>query len=121
MTPLALWAAVGLVALTSTALWAILARRTGVYVTSGLSFTSWAWLAITGGDVALVNVPNGPLWVRESVASLQYVALALAVISLVVFSMRLMGAYPSPQDNAAEAEDQQTTTSSQTRSKTASQ
>ena len=104
MTPLALWSAVGVVALTSTALWAILARKTGVYVTSGLSFTAWSWLAITGGDTALVTTPGGPLWMRETIASLQFVALAFAVISLVVFSMRLMGAYPSPAENAAESE-----------------
>lgn len=109
MTPLALWSAVALVALVATACWAVLARETAVYVTSGLSFTAWSWLAITGGDVALVNVPNGPLWVRQSLASLQFVALALAVISLVVFSMRLMGAYPSPQQNAAETEQSATT------------
>lgn len=104
MTPLALWSAVALVALVATALWAVLARQTAVYVTSGLSFTAWSWLAITGGDVALVNVPGGPLWVRESLAGLQYVALALAVISLVVFVLRLFGAYPSPEENAAETE-----------------
>lgn len=102
MTPLALWAAVAAVALTATACWAILARETGVYITSGLSFTAFSWLAITGGDVALANVPGGPLWVRESLASLQFVALAFAVISLVVFILRLFGAYPSPQENAAE-------------------
>jgi len=110
MTPLALWAAVALVALVATACWAILARQTGVYVTSGLSFTSWSWLAITGGDTALVLRAGDPLWVRETVASLQFVALALALISLVVFSLRLMGAYPSPQENAAETEQNASTT-----------
>jgi TRAP-type mannitol/chloroaromatic compound transport system permease small subunit len=103
VTPLALWAAVALVALVATAMWAILARQTGVYVTSGVSYTAWSWLALTGGDTALVN-GGDPIWVRETVASLQFVALALAIISLVVFAMRLMGAYPSPQDNAAETE-----------------
>jgi hypothetical protein len=103
VTPLALWAAVALVALVATALWAILARQTGVYVTSGLSFTAWSWLALTGGDTALVN-GGDPIWVRQTIASLQFVALALAIISLVVFAMRLMGAYPSPQDNAAKTE-----------------
>lgn len=104
MTPLALWAAVGLVALVATALWAVLARQTAVYVTSGISFTAWSWLAIVGGDVALVN--GGDLiWVRETTASLQFVALALALISLVVVTMRLMGAYPSPAANAAETDE----------------
>lgn len=106
MTPLALWAAVALVALVATACWAILARKTGVYVTSGLSFTAWSWLAITGGDTALVAVSAGgsPIWVRDTVASLQWVCLALAIISLVVFSLRLLGAYPSPAENAAETD-----------------
>lgn len=105
MTPLALWAAVAVVALVATSFWAILARETGVYVTSGLSFTTWGWLAITGGDTALIlSESAGPLWVRETVASLQFVCLALAVISLVVFSLRLMGSYPSPQQNAAESD-----------------
>lgn len=108
MTPLALWTAVALVGLVATVLWGIAARQTGVYVTSGVSFTCWAWVSIVGGDVALVNQGN-PIWVRETAASLQFVALALAVISLVVFSARMMGAYPSPQTNAAEAEDQPTT------------
>jgi hypothetical protein len=103
VTPLALWAAVALVALVATACWSILARKTGVYVTSGLSFTTWSWLALTGGDTALVN--GGDLvWVRETIASLQFSAIALAIISLVVFAMRLLGAYPSPQNNAAEEE-----------------
>lgn len=110
MTPLALWAAVAVVALVATAFWAILARQTGVYVTSGLSFTAWSWLAITGGDTALVLRAGEPLWVRETVASLQFVALALAIISLVVFALRLMGAYPSPQENSAETEANGSTT-----------
>lgn len=104
MTPLALWAAVALVALASTALWSILARETGVYVTAGLSFTAWSWVALTGGDVALVVAGGSPVWVRQSAASLQFVALALAVISLVVFALRVNGAYPSPTNNAAETE-----------------
>lgn len=103
MTPLALWAAVGLIALVATALWAILARQTGVYVTSGLSFTAWSWLGITGGDVGMLTA-GGHVWVRQTTASLQFVAVALAIISLVVFTMRLMGAYPTPQNNAAESE-----------------
>lgn len=104
MTPLALWAAVALVALVATACWALLARQTGVYVTSGLAFTAWSWVALTGGDVALLFAAGDPHYVRDGPASLQFVAVALAVISLVVFAMRLMGAYPSPQDNAAETE-----------------
>lgn len=100
MTPLALWAAVALVALSTTACWALLARETGVYVTAGLSFTCWGWLAISGGDVAMLTA-DGIQWVRV-VASLQFTALALSIISLVVFSLRLLGAYPSPQQNAAE-------------------
>lgn len=109
MTPLALWSAVGLVALAATACWALLARETGVYVTSGLSYTAWAWLALTGGDVAML-VQGEPTWIRGPVASLQFVALALAVISLVVFVLRLLGAYPSPQRNAAETDDSATNT-----------
>jgi len=101
MTPLALWAAVALVALVATACWAILARETAVYVTSGLSFTAWSWLAIVGGDVAMLTA-DGLHWVRV-VSSLQFTALALAIISLVVFALRLFGAYPSPQQNAAES------------------
>jgi hypothetical protein len=103
VTPLALWAAVALVALIATACWAILARETAVYVTSGLSFTAWSWLAITGGDVGMF-VAGGREWIRV-LASLQFTALALAIISLVVFSLRLLGAYPTPQQNAAESTD----------------
>ncbi len=109
MTPAAIWAAVVLVGLSATLLWAILARQTGVYVTSGLSFTAWSWVAITGGDVALAN-GGDPIWIRTTTASIQFVALALAVISLVVLVMRLMGAYPSPTSNAAEAESSADTT-----------
>jgi len=103
VTPAAIWAAVVLVGLTSTLLWAILARQTGVYVTSGLSFTAWGWVAIVGGDVALAN-GGDPIWIRTTTASLQFVAVALAVISLIVFSLRLLGSYPSPSSNAAENE-----------------
>lgn len=108
MTPLALWAAVGVVALVATAMWAILARETGVYVTTGISFTAWSWLALTGGDTALVFASADPIWVRRAVASLQFLATALAVISLVALTARLMGAYPSPQQNAAETEQSKT-------------
>lgn len=109
VTPFALWAAIAMVALATTASWALLFRETAIYVTSGLSFTAWSWLSLTGGDVAVVT-ESGVVWVRSSTASLQFVCLALAVISLVVFVMRLMGAYPSPQTNAAEAEDRNRTT-----------
>lgn len=102
MTPLALWAAVGLIALVSTTFWAVLARETGIYVTSGLSFATWSWLALAGGDTAMILNSGELVWVRDTVASLQYVCLALAFISLVVFALRLMGAYPSPNQNAAE-------------------
>ena len=104
MTPLGLWVAVATVALIATSMWAILARQTGVYVSSGLSFTAWGWCAIVGGDTALVatGTTTTIFWLRQTAASLQYVMLALALISLVVFSLRLMGAYPSPRDNAAE-------------------
>lgn len=102
MTPLALWAAVAVVALLATSFWAFLARQTGVYISAGVSWTTWSWLAITGGDTALAN-GGDPIWMRESIASLQLVAIAMAVISLVVIVMRLFGAYPSPQENAAES------------------
>lgn len=105
MTPLALWSAVALVALTATAMYAILARRTGVYVTSALAFMTWSWLAIVGGDVGMLN-GGDTVFVRQTTASLQFAALALAFISLIVFTMRMLGAYPSPQDNAADAEEE---------------
>lgn len=108
MTPLALWSAVAVVALVATAFWAFLARQTGVYLSAGVSWTAWSWLAITGGDVALAN-GGDPIWVRETVASLQFIAIAMAVISLVVIVMRLFGAYPSVEDNAAETDTQQQT------------
>lgn len=108
LTPLALWAAVALVALVATAFWGFLARETGVYVSSGLSFVAWSWLSLTGGDTALVTA-DGPIWMRETVGSLQFTALALAVISLVVFSLRLLGAYPTPSTNAAETDGSETT------------
>ena len=103
MTPLALWAAVAVVALVATSFWGFLARETGVYISAGISWTAWAWIAITGGDVALANSGN-PIWVRETTASIQFIAIAMAVISLVVVVMRLLGAYPSPTQNAAESE-----------------
>jgi len=102
VTPLALWSAVAVVALVATSLWAFLARETGVYISSGVSFVTWSWLALTGGDTALVN-GGDPIFVRQTLASLQYVCLALAVISLVVVVLRLFGSYPSPDRNAAES------------------
>lgn len=104
MTPLSLWAGVAVLTLIATACWAILARETAVYVTSGISFTGYSWLAITGGDVAMVTQTGTRMWLRQTTASLQFSALALAIISLVVFALRLMGAYPSPSSNAAETE-----------------
>jgi len=103
MTPLALWSAVAVVALVATAFWGFLARETAIYISSGVSFVTWSWLALTGGDTALVN-GGDPIFVRETLASLQFVCLALAVISLVVFTLRLFGSYPSPDRNAAESE-----------------
>lgn len=116
MTPSAWYAAVGLVALISTAMWAILARETGVYVSAGVSFTAWGWLAIVGGDVALANPGGAPIWIRQTTASVQFIALAMAVISIVVIAMRLMGAYPSPNNNAAEEESSNNQSSSSSKS-----
>jgi len=104
MTPLAMFFAVAVVTLSATAMWAVLARQTAVYVTSGLSFVGYGWLAIVGADVAMISQTGETIWLRETLASLQFVALALAVVSLVVFSLRLFGAYPSPNENAAEGE-----------------
>jgi hypothetical protein len=103
MTPLSVAFAVGTVALVSTAMWAILARETAVYVTSGLSFVGFSWLAIVGADVAMVT-ESQTIWLRTTFASLQLVGLALAIVSLVVFVLRLFGAYPSPETNAADNE-----------------
>lgn len=110
MTPLLLWLAVAAVALLATASWGLVARETGVYLTSALSFTAYGWLALTGGDVAMVTMDGSTVWIRGPLASLQFVALALSVISLVVLSLRLLGAYPSPQNNAAESTDSSDTT-----------
>lgn len=104
MTPLVLAFAVATVALVSTLLWAIAARQTAVYVTSGMSFVSWSWLGIVGSDVALVTETQ-TIWLRPSMASIQFIAVAMAIVSLVVFSLRLFGAYPSPSTNAAEADE----------------
>lgn len=104
MTPLALYFAVAVVTLAATSMWAILARKNAVYLTSGLSFAGYSWLALVGADVALVTAAGERVWLRESLASVQLVALALAVISLLVFTLRLLGAYPSPNENAADEE-----------------
>lgn len=104
MTPLALYFAVAIVTLVATASWAILAQQRAVYLTSGLSFVGYAWLALVGADVAIVTTTGDPVWLRETLASVQYVALALSIVSLLVFTLRLLGAYPSPQENAAENE-----------------
>lgn len=104
MTPLALYFAVAAVTLIATSAWALLARKRAVYLTSGISFVGYAWLSLVGADVALVTRSGAVVWLRETLVSVQYVALALAIISLLVFTLRLLGAYPSPSDNAAEDE-----------------
>jgi len=104
MTPLAMYFAVAVVTLIATAMWAVLARETAVYVTSGLSFVGYGWLSIVGADVAMLGPTGDLVWIRETLASLQYVALALSIVSLVVFGLRLFGSYPSPTQNAAEDE-----------------
>lgn len=104
MTPLAMFFAVAAVTLVATAMWAILSRETAVYVTSGLSFVGYSWLAIVGADVGMVSPTGEIVWMRTTLASLQFIALAMAIVSLVVFSLRLFGAYPSPTQNAAEDE-----------------
>ena len=104
MTPLAMYFAVGVVTLVATAMWSILARETAVYVTSGLSFVGFSWLAIVGGDVGMLSPTGDIVWMRTTLASIQFIALAMAIVSLVVFSLRLLGAYPSPNQNAAEDE-----------------
>ena len=108
MTPLALWAAVALVALFATAFWLVLARDTGVFISSGLSFIAWAWLSLTGGDAGLVQGATTVL-VRESVASLQYAALAMAVVSLLVFIMRIFGGYPPERFEQSDDQPDQST------------
>jgi hypothetical protein len=104
MTPLAMYFAVAVVTLSATAMWAILARETAVYITSGLSFVGFSWLAIVGADVAMLSPTGELVWMRTTLASIQFIALAMAVVSLVVFGLRLFGAYPSPSQNAAEDE-----------------
>lgn len=104
MTPLAMYFAVAVVTLSATAMWAILARETAVYITSGLSFVGFSWLAIVGADVAMLSPTGELVWMRTTLASIQFIALAMAVVSLVVFGLRLFGAYPSPNQNAAEDE-----------------
>lgn len=104
MTPLAMYFAVAVVTLSATAMWAILARETAVYITSGLSFVGFSWLAIVGADVGMLSPTGEVVWMRTTLASIQFIALAMAVVSLVVFSLRLFGAYPSPSQNAAEDE-----------------
>jgi len=101
MTPLTLWLAVGSVTLIATSLWAIMARETGVFVTSGLSYTGYSWLALTGGDVAMMSISGTTTYIRDGIPPLQFVATAMAIVSLLVFTMRLFGAYPSPTNNAA--------------------
>lgn len=104
MTPLVLFFAVGAVALVATLLWAVVARQTAVYISSGISFVSWSWISLVGSDVALVTETQ-TIWLRPSMASIQFVAVAMAIVSLVVFSLRLFGAYPSPSQNAAESDE----------------
>jgi hypothetical protein len=96
--------AVAVVTLSATAMWAILARETAVYVTSGLSFVGFSWLALVGADVGMLSPTGEIVWMRTTLASIQFIALAMAIVSLVVFWLRLFGAYPSPNQNAAEDE-----------------
>lgn len=109
MTPLILWLGAVTIAFVSTGFWAIFARKTGVFVTSGLSFTAFSWAAIVGGDVAMLTQTGQPVYLRDGLPALQFALTALAVISLVVFALRVFGAYPSPTNNAAEHESQETT------------
>lgn len=113
MTPLALYFAVAVVTLTATACWALLAQKRAVYLTSGLSFVGYAWLSLVGADVAMITTSGDRVWLRETLASVQWVALALAIVSLLVFVLRLLGSYPSPDENAA---DEEQTTDRTTRS-----
>lgn len=106
MTPFALWISVVAVGLITTAMWAILARKTGVFVTSGLSIVAYSWAAVVGGDVAMLTT-SGPVYLRDGLPALQFALTALAVISLVVFGLRVFGAYPSATNNAAEYESEQ--------------
>ena len=110
MIPFALWAAVLAVGLATTALWAILARKTGVFVTSGISFVSYSWAAVVGGDVAMLTQTGDVVYLRDGLPALQFALTALAIISLVVFGLRVFGAYPSPTNNAAEHESGSTDT-----------
>jgi len=108
VTPLALYFGVAVVTLIATSAWAILFQERAVYLSSGISFVGYAWLALVGADVALVTTGGDPVWLRETLASVQYVALALAIVSLLVFTLRLLDAYPSPQDENEQTTDQPT-------------
>jgi len=115
MIPLSLWTAVVAVGLFATLLWAVAARKTGVFVTSGLSFVCYSWAAVVGGDVAIISNTGELQYITDGLPALQFALTALSIISLVVFGLRVFGAYPSPTNNAAEHESQTDTNTNEQR------
>jgi hypothetical protein len=99
-TPLLLWGLLVALATGATVLWAFV-RDTNVYLTSGTAFLCWSVAAILAGDLV---VGIGDQAVAVQAASVQYVSLFLALVSVVVFMLRHFSAYPPEQTEQLDQE-----------------
>ncbi|RLM53186.1 hypothetical protein DVK02_14955 [Halobellus sp. Atlit-31R] len=89
------WFALAGFATLLTLLWLVVLPRARVYVTSGLSFISWAAAATSAASLQRRTLDGTAVDVGAPV--LQYLATALALVSLLVFVLYHFGLYP-PED-----------------------
>jgi len=90
-----LWLAVAAFSALMTGGWLYASRR--ITVTTLLAGVGWAWLTVTGGSVERITQDGSR--VALEMVSLQYLTVALALLSFLALIMHQFGHYP-PTDDA---------------------
>jgi len=87
------WFALAGFATLLTAMWLVIQPRERVYLTSGLSFISWSTAAVAAPSLRRRTLDGTA--VNVGAPTLQYIAAALALVSLLVFALYYFELYPA--------------------------
>jgi len=91
---LRLWLAVGIFSTAMTGGWLYAGRR--LTVSTLLAGVGWSWLTVTGGSVTLITDTGSRVALK--MVSLQYLTVALALLSFLALIMHQFGHYPPDSD-----------------------
>jgi hypothetical protein len=89
------WLAVGAFSTAFTFAWLFAGER--ITVTTLFATAGWSWMSVTGGD--LTRYTEGGTEIAISSTSLQYLTVALALLSLLALLMHQFGHYPPDDDS----------------------